>query len=1056
MKQLYTTIASLLFAGLSVLVFADDTELYMQQVTTATDVPNILFVLDRSYSMRRTVSGPAAPVLGGTRRFDHLRDALLLLLPEINNVKIGLMTFTERFDTSHPPEDPVHYNIPLRFPIIHIDTPLDKVPGQPGTWEEGTTARDYLYEIITNMSYHSYTPLVPAILEAGMYYSGGNLLYGDNRRNQAYNRVAHPGAYTGGTVVRDAGCTDEDLGATACQTETITGTPVYNQPSIKQCQPNYIVFLTDGQASKNDSHTQDAIKTFAGITNCEGAGDGMCGVEMVRALYENDLAPEPGLQNVITHTIAFALEALEGRDYMQEWADAGGGDFYAADNALELLEAFRHILATVLTDSASFAAPSLSINAFSRLDHEHQVYFALFKPEHTASWAGNIKKYNICDNDESCGSVGLILDANANPAMNEENKIRNGCGDEICDDSYVALDLWNPTPSDRDGANVHKGGTGGVLLQRVQLQTDPNDRKIYTYIDGTRTEIVTANSSTLRAQFGVSTNAEAETLINWIRGYQEGDPDVGVRDWLLGDSLHGSPGAITIGKDESDNPITKIFMTTNEGGIRMLNGETGAEEWLFIPREMLSIQQNLMENPSTVNRTYGIDGNISFIVHDDNKDEAIDPADGDTVKLFVGMRRGGRNIYALDVTPVPSDNPTRLWTIKGGTGDFEKLGQTWSMPKPTKVRFGGVSKTVLLFGGGYEPETQDDPETYSSVKAYSNAIYMIDPEDGTRLWWASKTGSGADLEISAMDYSIPSDLTLMDSTGDGFTDRLYVADTGGQVWRIDLDPNGGDGIAGRLASLGGTDVSDKRRFFYPPKVLKLTDSSYTPDTYSDYDLVLIGSGHRPNPLGTDIQDRLYALRDRAINGLIDSNGDGEAEMDDPLDPPNYKFFTLTHDYLYDATANLIQDGDMAEQTVALESLKGTYGWYIDLERAGEKNLSAPLVVQGVAYFTTFVSPTTDAITGCVTAEGSGWIYALDILTGAAINSNYDETNGEQIEKSDRGKKIGEGIPSKVVPLAIGDKIVLLTGSGGGIYTETLPLGGNSGSGFERILYWIKE
>jgi type IV pilus assembly protein PilY1 len=604
MRHFHRTIASLLIAGLSFPGFADDTELYMGQITTATDVPNILFVLDRSSSMGSTVSGPEAPVLGGTRRFDHLRDALLLLLPGLNNVNVGFMTFTQYFESEVAPEEPVHYNIPLRFPIIHIDTLLDDVPEQPGTWAEGTTVRDYLYDMITNLGYHEGTPLVPAILEAGMYYTGGNLLYGDNRRNNAANRVAHPGAYTGGTVVRDAGCTDGDLGAIACQTEKIEGTPVYNQPTIGQCQQNYIVFLTDGEATQTDIYTQNAIKTFAGITNCEGSGNEICGVDMVRALYETDLAPAlPGLQNVITHTIAFALEAESGRDYMQQWANAGGGNFYAADNALELLAAFQQILGSIITESTSFAAPSLSMNAFNRLDQDNQVYFALFKPELTASWDGNVKKYNICDDDDTCGVVGKILDANANPAMNSENKIRNGCGTEACGDPYVALDLWNPTPADRDGGKVHKGGTGGVLLQSVQA--DPINRKIYTDINGTLTEIVTANRSTLRAELGVSTDAEAETLINWIRGYQDGDPSAGVREWLLDDSLHGSPGAITIGEDESENPITKIFMTTNEGAIRMLNGETGAEEWMFIPREMLSIQQTLMENPTTTNRTYG-------------------------------------------------------------------------------------------------------------------------------------------------------------------------------------------------------------------------------------------------------------------------------------------------------------------------------------------------------------------------------------------------------------------------------------------------------------------
>jgi type IV pilus assembly protein PilY1 len=943
--------------------------------------------------------------------------------------------------------------------------------------------RDRLKELVDEITTNRYTPLVDAIYEAGQYYMGGAVTHGADRKQlkndsndndinkMKRNRLSHIASWEWDQVpdgtIDPPNCAN--VSTNACATEKLVGNAKYIKPQNSLCQPNFIVFLTDGLATTNGS--KDLVKALPDIEldagNCQSgySNKEKCGVDMVRYLYNIDLDQEKvGVQNVITHTIGFNLDAPGGADYMRDWAEAGGGGFYEANSAEELLDVFQQIMATIITDSTSFAAPSLSINAFSRLDHDNQVYFALFRPEHLASWAGNVKKYNICDNDENCGAIGIILDANANPAMTPENQIRNGCGDEACDDPYVAVDLWNPNPSHPDGSNVRKGGTGSVLLQRVQPPYDPDDRKIYTDIGGILTEVITVNSSTLRPHLDVSTDAEAETLINWIRGYQDGDPNLGVRDWLLDDSLHSSPGAITIGKDESDNAITNIYIATNEGAIRMLNGETGVEEWMFIPKGMLSIQQRLMENPSTTNHTYGIDGNIAFIVHDENKDEVINPTDGDTVKLFVGMRRGGRNIYALDVTPDPAGDhqPSLLWTIKGGTGDFVRLGQTWSMPKPTKVRFGGVSKTVLLFGGGYEPETQDDPETYSSVSAYSNAIYMVDPDDGTRLWWASNTGSGADLELTGMDYSIPSDLDLMDGTGDGFTDRLYVGDTGGQVWRIDLDPDGGHGIGGRLASLGKTDadVSNKRRFFYPPEVVKLRDSTYTPESYSKYDLVLIGSGHRPNPLGTDIQDRLYALRDRAIEGLIDVDGDGEAEMDEPTDLPSYQFFTLTHDYLFDATANLIQDGDDTQKVAALESLQETYGWYIDLERLGEKNLSAPLVVLGVAYFTTFVPPSIDASTDCVTAEGSGWIYALDILTGAAVNPDYDETNGDQIKKSDRSKKIGEGIPSKVVPIIIGDKIVLLTGSGGGIYSETVPLDndqdGNVPANEPRILYWIKE
>jgi len=283
----------------------------------------------------------------------------------------------------------------------------------------------------------------------------------------------------------------------------------------------------------------------------------------------------------------------------------------------------------------------------------------------------------------------------------------------------------------------------------------------------------------------------------------------------------------------------------------------------------------------------------------------------------------------------------------------------------------------------------------------------------------------------------------MDSNGDGLTDRIYVGDTGGQLWRIDLPPNidsSNKGTIALLASLGGTCPSCGRRFFYPPTVVQLKDSKYTSAGNSKYDVVVIGSGHRPNPLGTDVQDRLYVIRDRAINGLVDANNDGVADAS-----------PLTHSDLYDATDNLIQDGTTADKIVARIVLKGKQGWYIDLEGTGEKSLSAPTVVQGVGYFTTYTPATSTSSTSCAPPEpGEGRIYALDLLTGGAVNASYDGDSNDT-GKDDRSKEIGKGVPSKVVPVVIKDKVVLLTGVDGGVHSENAPSPESS-----KILYWVKE
>ena len=67
-----------------------------------------------------------------------------------------------------------------------------------------------------------------------------------------------------------------------------------------------------------------------------------------------------------------------------------------------------------------------------------------------------------------------------------------------------------------------------------------------------------------------------------------------------------------------------------------------------------------------------------------------------------------------------------------------------------------------------------------------NAIYIVDPMDGRKILSISVKGSGAVITVSQMNFSFPSDIVFNDSDYDGLTDRLYVGDLGGQMWRVDL------------------------------------------------------------------------------------------------------------------------------------------------------------------------------------------------------------------------------------------------------------------------------
>jgi type IV pilus assembly protein PilY1 len=273
----------------------------------------------------------------------------------------------------------------------------------------------------------------------------------------------------------------------------------------------------------------------------------------------------------------------------------------------------------------------------------------------------------------------------------------------------------------------------------------------------------------------------------------------------MAESLHSTPTAITYGEND-----TKVVVGTNDGLLRMIDAENGTEDWAFLPPALFGIQADLRlnghaldEDPLLRQHIYGIDGTPAVWVKESSN----------TVRLFVGMRRGGTKYYALNVTNPTNQLPELMWVIDGRDSatdldysvGFANLGQTWSTPSPVKVQKGYCEAAnaaldngaciALLMGGGYDPlqdELEDtdgdgklDIKHYRQASNIGNAVYMVHALSGRLLWWAS-SANGSDLQLDNMSYPISSDLTVLDTDGEGSVDRVYVADLAGQVWRIDL------------------------------------------------------------------------------------------------------------------------------------------------------------------------------------------------------------------------------------------------------------------------------
>lgn len=926
--------------------------------------------------------------------------------------------------------------------------------------------RNRLKEIVQDFSPGGMTPLPHTIYEAGMYYTGGKVTYGKDRKGQTSFRVSHEGSFENGTMYWPSGCSPDNLDSSKCSNQEILGDANYIAPEVTSCQPNFVVLLTDGVATYNSAQTN--IKNFTGESSCfsvipddilTGKSDRwggkitsneQCGPDMVKALNQTDLNTSlPGKQNVVTYTVGFKMETAydntscavdtqqtkenyRGQEYLRYWADLGEGEFISADNEAQLLTAFRQIVADVVTRSTTFTSPSISVNTDNQLYHRDSAYITLFKPDKTAWWDGNLKKFNMqiksCPEDDDTCQLGQLLDKNKKPIIDGENKI-----------SENAMGVWNIS-GDADGGVVTEGGAGAMI-------PNPANRNIYTNVSGhaltgASNHVVVENSAITSGLLKVS-DAERDALIEWIRGW-ENKSQKKKREWMMGDSLHGKPGVLDYAG------ATWIYMTANDGSIRMLDADTGIEQWMFIPKEMLAIQQTLKNNPGG-DRVYGIDGSPTFIISQSS------------LKMFVGMRRGGRSIYALNVTPT-SGHPTQLWQIDGGSGDFTELGQTWSRPLPARVE-GMPDVTMLLFGGGYDAETQDytDSQDGFGPAKLGRAIYIVNASTGELEWWAGPVGSGANLELPGMDYSIPSDLLLTDMNGNGKVDRIYVGDTGGQVWRIDLgtSPNGIGALLAKLSTTGG---DNQRRFFYAPDLASLqAETQYTQELYSNYDLLLISSGYRPHPLGKENQNILFAIRDRAVQGLVDEDNNGLADENEFFRTLELLNSTDETDF-YDATENLLQDSKDDILKAEIEEVKERYGWYIRLDKeAGEKGLASPYISNGIAYFTTFLPPDAASTTQCVGGEGTGRLYALDILTGGAAldfgQSNGDQQSGENSgdgsgdgsddgkDVNDRSKEIGEGIPDSPQSVYTEEIEVIVDPDNEAVNSQAL---------IRRQVYWFNE
>lgn len=688
------------------------------------------------------------------------------------------------------------------------------------------------------------------------------------------------------------------------------------------------------------------------------------------------------------------------------------------------------------------------------------VFLTLNTGSQSADWRGNIKKLHLLPGiggrDDAPGTADpardapmRLLDATGKPALVSAGE-RSGLlrADALTfwtDAQSLPLQYGGEHTPHTDGARVDRGGVGQKIDGFVSyadgrggytgyLVGDSNDeparagyaaRQVYTSnalrdgLSPLNADDETAQRLVDAATPGALSTAQALELARWLRGQDAFSGLQRPRSWLLGQVAHSRPVAVNYGiasGAEGAEPLVRLFFGSGEGLFHVVENtgdsgrESGREVFAFLPPEVVdSIARRYRGELPPGQPAHGPGGRPVALVVDHNRDGVIDTREGDRVHVYFGLRRGGRSYYALDASDA-SAPPRLLWRIAATVdGDFDELGLAFSTPVVGTVNYRGTPEQVVIFAGGYHGGWSPDmssrvgKDASAADDVIGNAIYIVSADTGELVWKAVRGTTGA---VSNAVYahaglvdSIPSRVTPLRGAS-GVIERLYVGDTGGAVWRVDLPP-GLDGdvdhrrdhwFITRLADLGadasepGGDAVHDRRFFHAPDVVRSRDSA------GSFDGVLIQSGDRAHPNAYAVDNFLFYIKDREVQSGSD------ALLGDDARP------TLTIADLPDQSdcrggTEIVQEGGV---DTPCAQRRMASGWKIGLAGIGEKGLSSPLVDGGRVFFTTFTPGDPGA---CPARAGSGRVYAVSLADATAAIEGQ------------RFRDLGPGIPDEVRRIA---------------------------------------
>ena len=433
----------------------------------------------------------------------------------------------------------------------------------------------------------------------------------------------------------------------------------------------------------------------------------------------------------------------------------GHGTYLSAKDPGNLTNGLVKILQDITARVASAAGASVSNASISATNNTFYVV-----GYDTADWSGNIKSFTI---DPNSGVVSGTPLWQANAQL----------------DTQAAGTGWDVG---RKVVTKNPSGAGGVPFRLGSL------------------------SAPILATFGATTLAQ-QSVINYLRGDKSNEGTAAtkyrVRTHLLGDIVDSE--AVVVGvpdapyfdasnkgysqfKSTNASRPTTVYVAANDGMVHALDAVTGNERWAYIPGIVLDPTRTtsqptsspllaLTYRPGTVapifTHHYYVDGTPAFADVDfattGGATCSTTTCDWHTI-MVGGLNKGGRGVYALDVTDgaTPATETAAagkaLWEFTDGNS--ADMGFSFGNPLIVKTKLYGW---VVLVTGGYNNTSG------------RSVLYVLNAKTGAKLFQFNlPTGTNNGLaKISG--YTIDAtDFTIY---------QAYGGDLDGNVWRFDMDPS---------------------------------------------------------------------------------------------------------------------------------------------------------------------------------------------------------------------------------------------------------------------------